>query len=123
MGVVKLVLKRAIGLLPDNSLVGFILYGTQVQVQVQFQVYELSFSDISKVYVFQGSKEIAKEHILDQLGLGSTDRRPVVGGYQPWVVQNVYPYTGINRFLLPASDCEYTLNSVGILLGSCVLDD
>ena len=76
MGFVKLVLKWAIGLLPKNSLVGFILYGTQVQV------HELSFSDISKVYVFRGSKEIAKEHILDQLGLGSTDRRPVVGGYQ-----------------------------------------
>ncbi|KAL5542793.1 hypothetical protein UlMin_010503 [Ulmus minor] len=104
MGFVKSALKRAIGLLPENALVGFISYGTQVQV------HELGFSDMSKVYVFRGSKEIAKEQILDQLGLGSTGRRPVVGGYQPKVVQNVYPGTGINRFLLPASDCEYTLN-------------
>lgn len=108
MGYVKSALKRAIGLLPDNALVGFLSYGTQVQV------HELGFSDLSKVYVFRGSKEISKEQVLEQLGLGVLGRRPgpVGGGYQPKGVQNGFPNAGVTRFLLPASDCEYTLNTL-----------
>ncbi|XP_061338676.1 protein transport protein SEC23 E-like isoform X1 [Gastrolobium bilobum] len=96
----KSAIRRAIGLLPDNALVGFVSFGTQVQV------YELGFSDMSKVYVFRGTKEISKDQILDQLGLGApgtTGRRPQKGGL---------PNPGVTRFLLPASDCEYTLNSL-----------
>ncbi|XP_008222792.1 PREDICTED: protein transport protein SEC23 [Prunus mume] len=108
MGYVKSALKRAIGLLPDNALVGFLSYGTQVQV------HELGFSDLSKVYVFRGSKEISKEQVLEQLGLGVLGRRPgpVGGGYHPKGVQNGFPNAGVTRFLLPASDCEYTLNTL-----------
>ncbi|PON55724.1 Sec23/Sec [Parasponia andersonii] len=110
MGFVKSALRRAIGLLPDNALVGFVSYGTQVQV------HELGFSDMSKVYVFRGNKEITKDQVLEQLGLGITGRRPVVGAASAaaggFPVQNGFPGSGINRFLLPASDCEYTLNSL-----------
>ncbi|CAN6722748.1 unnamed protein product [Malus baccata var. baccata] len=109
MGYVKSALKRAIGLLPDNALVGFVSYGTQVQV------HELGFSDLSKVYVFRGSKEISKEQVLEQLGLGNLGRRPGPiggGGYQLKGVQNGLPSAGVTRFLLPASDCEYTLNTL-----------
>ncbi|XP_021731193.1 protein transport protein SEC23-like [Chenopodium quinoa] len=117
MGFVKSALRRAIVSLPDNALVGFISYGTQVHV------HELGFSDMNKVYIFRGSKEIAKDQVLDQLGLGPSSRRgggpgPAgaagPGGYprgQP-VVQNGLPGPGVNRFLLPASDCEYTLNAL-----------
>lgn len=103
MGYVKSALQRAIGLLPDNALVGFVSFGTQVQV------HELGFSDMSKVYVFRGSKEISKEQVLEQLGLAVAGRRPAAGGFQ----QKGVPYSGVTRFLLPASDCEYTLNLVG----------
>ncbi|PON95528.1 Sec23/Sec [Trema orientale] len=110
MGFVKSALRRAIGLLPDNALVGFVSYGTQVQV------HELGFSDMSKVYVFRGNKEITKDQVLEQLGLGITGRRPAVGAASAaaggFPVQNGFPGSGINRFLLPASDCEYTLNSL-----------
>lgn len=109
----KSALKRAIGLLPDNALVGFVSYGTQVQV------HELGFSDLTKVYVFRGSKEITREQVLEQLGLSVSGRRPGpvgVGGYQPKGVQHGYPNAGVTRFLLPASDCEYTLNTVGVLI-------
>lgn len=104
LGYVKSELKRAIGLLPENALVGFLSFGTQVQV------HELGFSEISKVYVFRGSKEISKDQVLEQLGLGGAGRR-AVGGY-PKGVQNGFASSGVTRFLLPASDCEYTLNSV-----------
>ncbi|KAJ1381845.1 Zinc finger, Sec23/Sec24-type [Sesbania bispinosa] len=97
----KSALRQAIGLLPDNALVGFVSFGTQVQV------HELGFSDMSKVYVFRGSKEISKDQILEQLGLvaASSGRRPHKGA-------TGFPNSGVTRFLLPASDCEYTLNAL-----------
>lgn len=102
MGYVKSAMKQAIGLLPEHALVGFVSFGTQVQV------HELGFSDMAKVYVFRGSKEISKEQVLEQLGLGSSGRRPGAG-YQKGM-QNGFPNSGLNRFLLPASECEYTLD-------------
>lgn len=107
MGYVKSALQRAIGLLPENALVGFVSFGTQVQV------HELGFSDMSKVYVFRGGKEISKEQVLEQLGLTVSGRRPVPGAFQQKGIQNAFPSSGVTRFLLPASECEYTLNSVG----------
>ncbi|KAF8020802.1 hypothetical protein BT93_G1279 [Corymbia citriodora subsp. variegata] len=108
LGFAKSALKQAIGLLPDNALVGFVSFGTQVQV------HELGFSEMSKVYVFRGSKEIAKEQVLEQLGLGVSARSRVGGaGFQKAMVQNGYPGgSAVTRFLLPASECEYTLNSL-----------
>ncbi|KAL2567438.1 hypothetical protein AAZV13_18G003500 [Glycine max] len=101
----KSALRRAIGLLPDNALVGFVSFGTQVQV------HELGFSDMSKVYVFRGSKEIPAEQILDQLGLSAAGRRPQKGA--PGIAgAGGFPNSGITRFLLPASECEYTLNAL-----------
>lgn len=97
----KSALKRAIGLLPDNAMVGFISFGTQVQV------HELGFSDMSKVYVFRGSKELTKDQVLEQLGLGSFGGRRAAANGPAGV-----PYPGITRFLLPASECEYTLNAL-----------
>ena len=104
LGFVKSAMKQAVGLLPEHALVGFVSFGTQAQV------HELGFSDMSKVYVFRGSKEISKDQVLEQLGLGAAGRRPTAG--YPKGLQNGYTNTGVNRFLLPASDCEYTLNSV-----------
>ncbi|KAB1213494.1 Protein transport protein SEC23 [Morella rubra] len=105
MGFVKSALKRAIGLLPENALVGFVSFGTQVQV------HELGFSDMSKVYVFRGNKEISKEQVLEQLGLGVSARRTGGTSYQKGM-PNGFPNLGVTRFLLPAADCEYTLNAL-----------
>lgn len=102
LGFVKSALKRAIGLLPENVLVGFVSFGTQVRV------HELG-SEMSKVYVFLGSKELSKEQVLEQLALGVPARRAGGVGYQKGAPSG-FPNSGITRFLLPASDCEYTLN-------------
>ena len=104
LGLAKSALKQAIGLLPDNALVGFVSFGTQVQV------HELGFSDLAKVYVFRGSKELSKDQVLDQLGLGVAGRR-IGPGFQKGVPGG-FPSSGVTRFLLPASECEYTLDSV-----------
>ena len=66
---------------------------------------------MSKVYVFRGSKEIPAEQILDQLGLSAAGRRPQKGA--PGIAgAGGFPNSGITRFLLPASECEYTLNAL-----------
>ncbi|KAJ6754726.1 PROTEIN TRANSPORT PROTEIN SEC23 [Salix purpurea] len=104
---VKSEFKRAIGLLPENAMVGFVSFGTQVQV------HELGFSDMSKVYVFRGTKEISKDQVMEQLGIGVAGRRnvPGAGGYQQQKGMHMQN-SGVTRFLLPASDCEFTLNSL-----------
>ncbi|XP_068664793.1 protein transport protein SEC23 E-like [Aristolochia californica] len=100
---VKSALKQAVDLLPEKALVGFISFGTQVHV------HELGFSDLSKVYVFRGSKELTKEQILDQLGLSVGQRGPVKA--MPGAVAMTH-HGIVNRFLLPASDCEYARTSL-----------
>lgn len=106
LGYLKMALTQAIGLLPGHALVGLVTFGTQVHV------HELGFSEISKSYVFKGSKDVTKDQILDQLGLlDSAPGRPkpvgVIAG-----VRDGLTAKSISRFLLPASDCEFTLTSV-----------
>ncbi|KAL5204269.1 hypothetical protein ABZP36_009140 [Zizania latifolia] len=108
---VKLSMRKAVALLPEHALVGLVTFGTQVHL------HELGFSDLSKIYVFRGTKEISKEQILDQLGLAGAGRPgfpkmpqqpggPQINGMHP-------PATaGVNRFLLPVSECECTLNTL-----------
>ncbi|RWW04913.1 hypothetical protein GW17_00031835, partial [Ensete ventricosum] len=120
LGFVKSAMRRAIGLLPDQALVGLITFGTQVHL------HELGFADMSKIYVFRGTKEIPKEQILDQLGLSALGVRhgAVAGvpGYPKGPQANgFHPSTSVNRFLLPTSDCEYTLNSVRFSMSLCIL--
>ncbi|CAI9113143.1 OLC1v1013689C1 [Oldenlandia corymbosa var. corymbosa] len=100
----KSAVKRAIGVLPDNAMVGFISYGTQVTV------HELGFSELPKVYVFRGFKELSKDQVLEQLGISSGGSRRGIRrtGASPVGI----PESGISRFLLPASECEYTLDTL-----------
>ncbi|XP_047315803.1 protein transport protein SEC23-like [Impatiens glandulifera] len=102
----KSALNQAITLLPENALVGFISFGTQVQV------HELGFSEMSKVYVFRGSKELSNDQVLEQLGLGMLGRRVANPGFQKQSTGGFLPNAGVTRFLLPASECEFSLNAL-----------
>ncbi|XP_043695869.1 protein transport protein SEC23-like [Telopea speciosissima] len=96
----KNALSQAIDLLPDNSLVGFVTFGTYVHV------HELGFGSIPKTYVFKGSKEISKDQILEHMNFFA--KRPgVIAG-----VRDGLSAESIGRFLVPASECEFALNSV-----------
>ncbi|XP_065030481.1 protein transport protein SEC23 F-like [Musa acuminata AAA Group] len=111
LGYVQSAMRRAIDLLPDHALVGLITFGTQVHL------HELGFADMSKIYVFRGTKEISREQILDQFGLSVAGvRHGAVAGAPGYLKgpqgNGLHPWTSVNRFLLPASDCEYTLNSL-----------
>ncbi|EER99932.2 hypothetical protein BDA96_02G445900 [Sorghum bicolor] len=104
IGYLKSALAQAIELLPDQSLVGFITFGTYVQV------HELGFGFLPKSYVFKGTKEVTQEQILDQMSFFAGKTKPtscVIAGARDGLSAE-----SIARFLLPASECEFVLNSV-----------
>ncbi|KAK3015421.1 hypothetical protein RJ639_006539, partial [Escallonia herrerae] len=73
LGFLKSAVSRAVGLLPENSLVGLITFGTYVCV------HELGFGHIPRVYVFKGSKEVSKDQVLEQMGFLNRRPKPSVG--------------------------------------------
>uniref|UniRef100_A0A6N2MXU6 Protein transport protein SEC23 n=1 Tax=Salix viminalis TaxID=40686 RepID=A0A6N2MXU6_SALVM len=84
--------RRPSSSLPDNSPVGPITFGTLVRV------HELGSGEIPKTYIFKGSKD----QLLEQMGFVVSVPAPRIG----------LSSDSISRFLLPASQCEFTLNSV-----------
>jgi len=124
-------LSQALNLLPEDSLVGLITYGTNVQV------HELGFEGVPKNYVLRGNKEYIAANVQELLGCGLRHRvqpNDNRGGPQPpppppppsgaqgsgHVPQPPAAphYTGpgpevLKRFLLPVSECS--LNLEGIL--------
>ncbi|CAK9272612.1 unnamed protein product [Sphagnum jensenii] len=105
----KTSLTQAITLLPENAMVGLITFGAQVHV------HELGFAECSKSYVFRGAKEVTREQILQNLeltnraavGSGVVQRSGAVAGIGDGITK-----TSVNKFLLPASSCEFTLSSL-----------
>lgn len=108
IGYLKSALSRALDLVAEEALVGFITFGSFVQV------HELGFSGggcgIPKCYVFKGSKEVSKDQVMEQLGFFANKPKPATG-VVAGVRDGVSPES-IARFLLPASECEFTLNSL-----------
>ncbi|KAM0850551.1 hypothetical protein ACQ4PT_053010 [Festuca glaucescens] len=104
IGYLKSALAQAVELLPDHSLVGFITFGTYVQV------HELGFGLLPKSYVFRGTKEVTKDQILEQMGFFAGKTKPKTGVIAG--ARDGLSAESIARFLLPASECEFMLNSV-----------
>ncbi|CAM8945213.1 unnamed protein product [Rhodiola kirilowii] len=104
MGYLKSALSQAVDLLPDNSLVGLITFGTYVHV------HELGFGQVPKSYVFRGSKEVTKDQLLEQMSFFAKKPKPATGVIAG--ARDGLSAESIARFLLPASDCEFALNSV-----------
>ncbi|XP_071690224.1 protein transport protein SEC23 E-like [Rutidosis leptorrhynchoides] len=110
LAYVKSAVQQALEFLPENALVGFVSFGTQVQV------HELGYGDMSKVYVFRGSKDLSKDQVLEQLGLGGSGARRVGGqGFQNG---GGFMNSGVTRFLLPASEGAYVIHSLLEELGT-----
>nr|KJB78639.1 hypothetical protein B456_013G010400 [Gossypium raimondii] len=100
MAFLKSALSQVIGLFPDNSLVGLITFGTLVHL------HEIGFSTAPKTYVFKGSKDVSKGQLLEQMGFFLNKPKPLTG------VRDGLSSESIARFLLPASECEFAINSV-----------
>jgi protein transport protein SEC23 len=98
-------LQQTLNLLPEDSLVGLITFGTLVHV------HELGFSDCPKSYVFRGEKDYTPQKVQDMLGIAPTrgghpggPGAPVGGipGRQP----------AVGRFLMPVGECTFALEQV-----------
>jgi protein transport protein SEC23 len=100
----KSALSQAIDLLPDNSLLGLITFGTFVHV------HELGFGQIPKTYVFKGSKEVSKDQLLEQMNFFAKKPKPATGVIAG--ARDGLSTESISRFLLPKSHCEFAFNSV-----------
>lgn len=107
MRFLKSALSQAFELVPDEAMVGLITFGTAVQV------HELGFSGgsgIPKSYVFKGSKEVSKDKVMDQLNFSGKKRKPAFGTVAG--VKDGAAADSAARFLLPASQCGFALNSL-----------
>ncbi|XP_024538539.1 protein transport protein Sec23A [Selaginella moellendorffii] len=88
----KLELQHLLAMIPESSRVGLISFGTMVNVHV------LSHSGYSKALVFPGDRELTSQRIQELLGFSSKGGRMARQGSP-------------NRFLLPASECDFEINS------------
>ncbi|KAL6557405.1 Protein transport protein S23 C [Orobanche minor] len=104
IGYLKSALLQVLGMVPENCLIGLITFGTYVHV------HELGFAQIPKVHVFKGTKEVTKDQLLEQMGFFAKKPRPTMGVIAG--VRDGLSQESIGRFLLPASDCEFVLNSI-----------
>ncbi|CAH8360662.1 unnamed protein product [Eruca vesicaria subsp. sativa] len=110
LDLLKSSLSQALDLISDSSLVGLIAFDSFVRV------YELGFPHCTKSYFFNGNKDYSKEQLLDQLSFFVKNPKPssgVIAG-----VRDGLSAEDIARFLLPASDCQFTLHSVIEELGN-----
>jgi protein transport protein SEC23 len=73
-------------------------------------VHELGFGLLPKAYVFKGTKEVSKEQILEQMCFFSGKQKPTTGVIAG--TRDGLSSESISRFLVPASECEFVLNSV-----------
>ena len=115
-------IQQILNLLPDDSLVGLITFGTNVQV------HELGFEGMPKSYVIRGNKEYAPAKVGQLLGCGGSTQGksgarggappppPGQPGMMPQQNGNQIPETPgqqvLRRFLLPVSECSMTLESI-----------
>ncbi|CAB9518921.1 transport protein SEC23 [Seminavis robusta] len=109
-------LTQALNLLPEDSLVGLITFGTNISV------YELGSESISKAYVMRGSREYEPSKIGEMLGCNRAPAPNAPNG-QP-KPQQQQPQQGaaqqvggpgaeiLQRFLLPVSECSFVIESI-----------
>lgn len=70
-------------------------------------VHELAASEVPRAFLFRGSKEVNAQEVAKMLGLGMVQFKRPAGMPGPSAGT-----AGIGRFLLPYSECDYTLESI-----------
>lgn len=98
-------LQQNLSYLPDNALVGIITFGTHVEV------HELSTSEISRSYVFNGKNEYPTSKVTDMLGLRGmvTQTQVVLLAIHDYQIGAV---SAASRFIMPIGECSVTLDTI-----------
>lgn len=91
----KSTLLQALQMMPEESLVGLISFGTHVHV------HELQESAMSRVYVFRGSMEYTSQNVATQLGLHSLSRQKAQNG----------SLLTATKFLVSIDDAEFQIQA------------
>lgn len=99
-------LTQVLNLLPQDSLVGLITFGTNVSV------YELASESVTKSFIFRGNREYPPGRVGTLLGCtGRSHQQHQQQGGNPGMVggpaQDV-----LERFLLPVSECSFVVESI-----------
>lgn len=90
-------LQQSINFIPADALIALVTYGKMVSV------HELGFADCPKCYVFRGDKLLTTTQIQEQLDLKALN--------DPIKKDKADPQA-LKRFLVPAAECEFALNSI-----------
>ncbi|KAI3469684.1 hypothetical protein Pfo_026347 [Paulownia fortunei] len=92
LGVLKRELLHAVTRLPENALVGLVVFDAMVRV------YDLGFMECLRVVVFHGEREISSEQAKQLLGLHH-------------MKQSLGKTSAVQKqgFLLPVSECEFNI--------------
>jgi protein transport protein SEC23 len=88
-------LQQSINFIPPDAYIGLITYGKMTYL------HELSFADCPRSFCFRGDKELTPRQIHEQLGL-TLVQDPLNKGEN----------SGIKRFLVPVSECEFAINTI-----------
>mmetsp|Transcript_12844 Transcript_12844/g.30028 ORF Transcript_12844/g.30028 Transcript_12844/m.30028 type:complete len:813 (+) Transcript_12844:196-2634(+) len=100
-------LTQALHLLPPDSLVGVITYGTNINV------YELSSDSICKAFIMRGNREYGPARVGELLGCTGAGRPQQKPGQQAAPMPGGSPAEQIlSRFLLPVSECSFVVESI-----------
>jgi|EP00505_MAST-04D_sp_SCG-Rhode-Island_P003435 protein transport protein SEC23 len=94
-------LQQALNLLPDEALVGLVTYGTNVQL------HELGYTECPKSFVFRGAKDLQSAQVASLLGI-----RPGGNTQYQGAAATPQDMSAIGRFLVPVSECGFSLESV-----------
>jgi len=88
-------LLMGLSLIPQNARIGLITFGATVHV------HELAFEACPKAYVFNGTKDVTPQRVQQLLGFGKPTGQGGQGGHR-----------SPDRFILPLSECEETLETI-----------
>ncbi|RYG65753.1 Sec23/Sec24 zinc finger-containing protein [archaeon] len=95
-------LLQTLNLLPEDSLVGLITFGTLINV------YELGFAECSKAFALRGEKEYSAQKIQEMLCIAPARPSGTAAANMPFSNRQ----SAVGRFLLPVSDCMFTLETI-----------
>ena len=99
-------LTQALNLMPPDSRVGLITFGTNVSV------YDLSSETISKSYILRGNREYAPGRVGELLGCTGRASEAQNQQQQQQQMMGGPGQEVLERFLLPVSECSFVLESI-----------